>query len=76
MPAMWWADRFWFDVNERRWACRKCFTRPSGDVIEFVQWYDGIGRREAVLQLIGENGRTAGWNAAQGRRRGFAAPVG
>jgi hypothetical protein len=41
-----------------------------------VQWYDGIGRREAVLQLIGENGRTAGWNAAQGRRRGFAAPVG
>lgn len=48
-------DRFSINVKDNVWNCRAC--KPdgiSGDVIGFVEWYDGVEFREAVETLTGE----------------------
>jgi hypothetical protein len=48
-------DRFSINVREQLWNCRKCKTKQDkGDVIGFVQWYDGVDFVTAATTLAGE----------------------
>jgi hypothetical protein len=46
-------DRFQVSLVRQRWLCRNCSPRYS-DVIGLVQWFDGVGFKDAVKLLCGK----------------------
>jgi hypothetical protein len=48
-------DRFSINIREQCWNCRRCKTKQDkGDVVGFVEWFDGVDFITAATTLAGE----------------------